>query len=235
LPRKQRPEKTTSKPRQRGHGPYSRRTGFRDVGKRVLIVCEGSKTEPKYFEALCRDKGLSAVRVRPCALGTNPKRIVEDAVAEMKRGDDPLDQVWCVFDRDQHDLIAEALNQAEHQAVVETHVAFSNPCFELWYLLHFECSTAYIEREAARRELRRQDRLGAYEKSMDVYDLLKGKQGDAVVHAQRLRTHHEKAGTGRPQDQNPYTDVDVLVTYLNGLAEAQGVAACPRNTKGDTR
>lgn len=29
---------------------YKRRTSFRDPRERLLIVCEGSKTEPRYFE-----------------------------------------------------------------------------------------------------------------------------------------------------------------------------------------
>ena len=43
------------------------------------------------------------------------------------------DQVWAVFDRDEHPRFKDALMRCRQQGV---HVAWSNPCFELWLILH---------------------------------------------------------------------------------------------------
>ena len=73
-----------------------------------------------------------------------PKTLVERAVAmkreaalEAKRKKDEnlkYDQVWCVFDIDEHPFVPEAKQQARDNGI---EVAISNPCFELWALLHF--------------------------------------------------------------------------------------------------
>jgi hypothetical protein len=45
------------------------------------------------------------------------------------------DEVWCVFDVDEHPKLAEARDQANANGI---QLAVSNPCFELWLLLHFQ-------------------------------------------------------------------------------------------------
>jgi hypothetical protein len=206
----------------------ARSPAFRSEATRVLIVCEGAKTEPTYFHALRKDKGLTAVTVR--GEGADPKGIVEtarDVYREAAASGEPFDEVWCVFDRDDHQWIAEAINQAENQPDGNFHVAFSNPCFELWYLLHFGDSAGYVERAEVVRRLRRGDHLGAYEKAMNVYPLIEHKQADAVANAGRLRAHHDSANAGRPE--NPSTNVDELVTYLISLAADRSGRACDRD------
>ncbi|EST29439.1 hypothetical protein N566_21995 [Streptomycetaceae bacterium MP113-05] len=42
-------------------------------------------------------------------------------------------QVWCLFDRDQHESIERAMKLAKEADVA---VAFLHPCFEVWRLLH---------------------------------------------------------------------------------------------------
>lgn len=56
------------------------------------------------------------------------------------------DQIWCVFDQDEHPQVPEALVLARDHGV---RVAFSNPCIELWFALHFQDQTAYLTRGAA--------------------------------------------------------------------------------------
>jgi hypothetical protein len=45
------------------------------------------------------------------------------------------DQVWAVFDQDRHPRIDEVLTMCRDNRVA---AARSNPCFELWLILHFE-------------------------------------------------------------------------------------------------
>lgn len=59
----------------------------------------------------------------------------------MKRhAPDEFDDVWCVFDVDEFQDVTPAVALAERNAIG---VAVSNPCFELWLLLHFDRHTAY--------------------------------------------------------------------------------------------
>ena len=111
---------------------------------RLLIVCEGRVTEPRYFRALRHEYRNSLVQIDILPEGGVPKSLVEYALErvavarrEARRNRDPYlnyDEVWCVFDVDNHPNLAEARQQASDNGLK---VAISNPCFELWLLLHF--------------------------------------------------------------------------------------------------
>lgn len=101
----------------------------------------------------------------------SPRLLVERAAAKKReaqrdaksRRDEFLayDEVWCVFDVDEHPHLHDARQQARDNGI---DLAVSNPCFELWALLHFQDHTAHIERADARRRLKRH--LPGYEKAL---------------------------------------------------------------------
>lgn len=129
-----------------------RRRAFREPRARFLIVCEGEVTEPEYFRDIRQtERGLIDLKIVPAGV---PKSVVEraagmkkDSELEAKRRKDEnlrYDHVWCVFDVDVHPFVAEAKQQAMSNSI---ELAVSNPCFELWFLLHFQDQTAHIERD----------------------------------------------------------------------------------------
>jgi hypothetical protein len=117
-----------------------------------LIVCEGEITEKDYFNCLRIKKKISSLRIRivtggkDCR-GTDPKTLVECAkrkrVEFLKQEGLDYDQTWCVFDCDDHKTLDQAIDQANANGINH---ALSNPCFEIWCLLHFRMQTGYIER-----------------------------------------------------------------------------------------
>jgi hypothetical protein len=132
-----------------------RRKSFREPRARFLIVCEGEVTEPTYFKDIRhRERGIIELEIVPAGV---PKTVVERAV-QLKKGserdarkDENLryDHVRCVFDVDAHPFLAEAKEQARANAI---EIAVSNPCFELWFLLHFKDQTAHIERHKVQHQ-----------------------------------------------------------------------------------
>ena len=211
-------KRRNSKRGERWGKSFARGRPTRELRARVLIVCEGEKTEPIYFRALRKNKQLSAaeVTVFPSEYGTDPKSVVAYAVdrkEEASADKEPYDEVWCVFDRDEHHGIPEALNRARDCGI---EVAFSNPSFELWFLQHFRYSSAHIERDAAESQLKQE--IPDYHKSMDVYERILSQQEDAVVNATRLVKHHTDVSDA--PTCNPSTTVYKLVTALNELAES---------------
>ena len=128
-----------------------------DAAKRrsILVFTEGSKTEPIYlthWHRLYRERVI--VTVDPFH-GT-PLRIVEEAVAtrtqdlrEARRGrGDAYDEYWCVFDIDEHPKVEDAIELAADNGI---NVAVSNPCIELWFLLHFQDQHSFIDRSQVQR------------------------------------------------------------------------------------
>lgn len=80
----------------------SRRIANRSENKKILIVCEGQKTEPLYFAALKKDYRLHATEIRIIsAKRSDPMSLIKTAEKQYKESeedDDPYDSVFCVFD-----------------------------------------------------------------------------------------------------------------------------------------
>lgn len=111
----------------------------------ILIVCEGTKTEPNYFKAFAeRKQGIIVYDIEIKGLGHGTKGVVEKAI-ELKNKNN-YDRVWAVFDKD--DFPAKDFNEAialGQRNGIE--VAWSNEAFELWYLYHFQNVTTGVSRK----------------------------------------------------------------------------------------
>lgn len=121
----------------------------RAVYQKVLIVCEGSKTEPLYFNEIKDAYEISTANIRISGdCGSDPLSVVnhgERLFVEEKRlhPDDPYDRVYCVFDKDSHANYLKAIEKIENTKPSGVFYAIpSIPSFEYWFLLHFEYTTA---------------------------------------------------------------------------------------------
>lgn len=117
------------------------------------MFVEGLRTEDLYL-TYWRRRYRDRVRVEIDPFRGGPLQLVEKAVeakriealdARKGRGR-PHDQIWCVFDRDEHPHFPKAIALAGSHGI---NLAISNPCLELWFILHFEDQIAYLERQAA--------------------------------------------------------------------------------------
>jgi RloB-like protein len=192
-----------------------RRRAFRPPLPRFLIVCEGTLTEPGYFQETRRlERSLIDLEISP---GGEPKALVQRAVEKKKNAerlarsqkDSNLryDQVWCVFDIDEHPLIPEAKQQAGANGI---ELAISNPCFELWALLHFRDQRAHIERGPLHHECKKY--MPGYEKqlpSAQMHPLC----DDAMGRARDLDRWQISRGC---EGANPSTGVYRLMERIRG-------------------
>ncbi len=122
-----------------------RKKGKRDPYERILIVCEGSKTEPRYFKELRKAFHLNPMNVVIANRrhGLDPLNVVDHALEEYEK-DPEFNFVYCVFDRDQHQTYHNALNKIRGSQIkggVRIKPIVSTPCFEIWLLLHFIYTT----------------------------------------------------------------------------------------------
>lgn len=205
--------------RDRSRRPAHRREKL-EPRDRVLAVCEGKNTEPQYLEGLRRYCRNSLIRVKivpgagvPLTLVRRAKELKRDADHEAKRyGDSFLayNQVWCVFDQDEHPNILEALDLARRS---EIQIALSNPCFELWLMLHFQERPGQLSRHEARRAMRRH--ITNYDKKIDFSDYAK-RYPDAVRRAAAIYRECVRADeVGR----NPSTSVHLLTKLVSRYSE----------------
>lgn len=174
-----------------------RHTARREPKSRILVVCEGAVTEAGYFKDLRAAFRNRLVEVEIDDRGGVPKTLVERATAKKKEAERlakslqdefvRYDEVWCVFDVDEHPYLPDARQQARDRGI---ELAVSNPCFELWALLHFQDHTAHIERREARRRLKRH--LPEYEKALP-FARLHPNYAEAVRRSQELDRRREDA------------------------------------------
>jgi hypothetical protein len=193
-------------------------TGRRKRNPVVYLICEGSETEIRYFKQF-RSRGCNIDIIPIPSQYKSADRLVQKARATM--GNNPYypddgDIIWCVFDRD--DNTNEMLAKAKRIAMKEGYqIAFSNPSFEVWFLLHFHNQTAPVEDcDAAIKLLKQKGRLEQYEKNKDVYEQLKPLQSIAIERAKkRISDLEEERQEVISRQSNPVTTVAELVEYLN--------------------
>lgn len=159
-------------PWERQRKQLERKLGRRASYDRILIDAEGSKTEPNYFSEIRAAYRLHTanVEVRASELGTAPIQVVQYARELFENGGQhkhiqprAFEQVYAVFDRDDHDSYFDALRLAESldgklkndaKQFIRFRAIASVPSFELWLLLHYADVQASLHRDEVMHRLK---------------------------------------------------------------------------------
>lgn len=191
-----------------------------------LIVCEGERTEPNYFNYFKKylpNHLIETIQVE--GQGDNTVNIVEKAVAlrDGRKASVLLpdyDEVWAIYDKDDfpNDRYNDAVLLAKNQHIESGH---SNPSFELWYILHFQfLQTAVHQRDCLAilsKLLRFTYRKSDLKVVASVFE--KGNVKQAIVWAKSLEAKHEDSA---PANSCPFTRVYVLVERLLKYTKQDG-------------
>lgn len=140
----------------------NRLTGTDSPKKKIYIAFEGDVTEPDYFYQFIEfNKDSSKYQVEMCPLlryvgdnSSHPEH-VRDGLIEYFRAfvkgdlfDEIKDELWIVIDIDKHFINSSQTEEETYKSYLNTleidgikiNAAVSNPCFELWLILHHtEC------------------------------------------------------------------------------------------------
>lgn len=212
--------------RRRGGSDLRRRGPTRDPLPLILVVCEGAVTEPEYVNGFRRHERANTVRVKVVAPGGDPLALVERAVELRDEEDDRArrerddnlryDEVWCVFDVDDHARLEQARRRADVEGV---RLAISNPCFELWLLLHFADQTASIQPRNLAKVLR--GHVPGYDKHVRYEDFAVGYR-QAARRAATLDARH--AADGR-DGTNPSSSVYRLTERIREFGRGRRLSS----------
>lgn len=197
---------------QKKRGKVSRKTK-----KIILIGAEGkNQTERKYFKAFNQVQSEYKIMAGK-GNNTDPVGVVEDLLKSAKQEELDLkdgDILACFIDvdfkkgRDQELRAAMKLARQNNISVF-----LSNPCFEIWYLLHFRYSTKlYGSNEEVIKELG--SYISDYSKSKDVYDLIENKIDQALLNTKRLESYHLENGTNDRLKKLPSTEAYKLIEMI---------------------
>lgn len=185
---------------------------------RYLIVCEGKKTEPYYFESLIDDYKLgNNVKIAPQTY-TCPKQLVEYAINCIRNTSNEYDKIFCVFDKDKHEKYYDALQLARDKKNIIT--VNSVPCFEYWLILHFEKTTRSFysnpSKSAGQEAVNYLTRhIHNYRKGRrDIYKITKRNINSAEKRAKIINEYSRST-----QNDDPSTNIPELIKALRKLKE----------------
>lgn len=216
------------KRKQKAAASVQRKKANRKPYDKVLIVCEGTKTEPLYFQELIDHYEIHTANVKISGdCGSDPLSVVDHGIQlyeeELSSQSDPFDRVYCVFDRDAHTTYQQALNKVISAKPVNTFFAIpSVPCFEYWLLLNFDYVTAPYSSTgntsagaAVLKDLSlfwpsyKKGNIGAFNYTFNLRndELMFAKHNAARAIAQAQNTHTD----------NPSTLIHQLVEYLQNI------------------
>lgn len=200
----------------------------RKITCNILIVCEGIKTEPFYFESFKKfNRGTVVYNVDIEGRGENTIQVVDRAIElrdKAKETEHEYDRVWAVFDKDSFsdDRFNGAIIKA-HDNNVST--AWSNEAFELWYLYHFHNRKTGMSRDEYKKAISSAvnnsskynlKKKYVYQKNNpENYEIMNkyGSQENAITWAEAK----SKEYSGEPYaKRNPCTMVFRLVLQLMG-------------------
>ena len=187
-----------------------------------LIVTEGEKTEPLYFErvkAVINQKYRERVQLRIEGKGEETVYLFNTAKRIAESDPNGFRHVWVIYDTD--DFKAEDINLVSQRCMEASngdcayHAIWSNQCVELWFLLHFDFFQSDIDRKAYFTKLTgylQNIGAGTYTKNRtDIYDVLRPYLVKAIQNAKAL---DERNKGKTPAESAPGTKIFELIEKL---------------------
>ena len=194
-----------------------RNINSRKSKKVILVAFEGkNKTENNYFSNYrLRDKDY-IIKLVP-GNETDPINLVNKTIIKVKElglNLEENDRAYCIFDTDLDERknmqIIKARKLAKKYHII---MITSNPCIELWFLLHFEYTTAWLSNNDVINKLKKY--YPKYEKNINIFPEIKDKVSEAIKNAKKLESfqlaNNKIIGM---VDANPSTEMYKIVEEL---------------------
>ncbi|MCU8007109.1 RloB family protein [Shewanella sp. SM87] len=195
----------------------------KDSYKKFLIVCEDTVSGYRYIKDVVNHYRLSTANVSIVGLGQSPLNIVEHAQKRFDEEEESckpdFDQVFCVFDRDDHASFFNAIKKIDmvnNKLKKKVFIAIpSDPCFEIWLILHFRFTTKLYEKSGRKSaanlvvdDLKKL--LPDYEKNaLSAFRNTPQSINKALDNAKRLRIYCDENYSFSPK-----TDFDNLIDFI---------------------
>lgn len=200
---------------------------------KMHIYCEGEKTEPNYLNGYIAknfpgNRLLQVIKIEPTKKNT-PKELVNEAIKDKGNKNTPEGDIfWVVYDCEGRQKYSDSDHNIANQRAVSNKIrtAFSNVCFEVWLLLHFQNSVAPY---SCYDDLRKNSTLRNECKQRGLIDYDKGEQdilnifSDEEITKAKERAKNMNANTinssdsssTKPHQWNPYTNVYELLNAID--------------------
>jgi len=209
----------------------SRRQDIRPTRPLMIILCDDSKTAPSYFRLVAQqEKQHVTIRVaRNSCDQSSPNAVIDRAIEEQRKlcesqneGEESRDTVWALIDLEGGHIYSKLTSPTEKAQQNDISIVLSQPCYELWTLLHLEDTGEHFQHCAAVLDRLRQrwktkfgQQLGP--KAQADYSKILGNRPQA---ASRAKMHHDN----NPRDPS-WTQVFRIIEYIEKLKKMSADAA----------
>ena len=194
----------------------SRGTSQRDSRTIIRVLAEGEVTEREYINILEQTYRNVRIELYRGDTGLSAVTLVQRAREYKQRNkrNQDFDEIWIIFDVD--DLADSTINQVIQEARdsgIKT--AISNPCLELWLVLHYKDQNRYIERREVQKEARKLGIMDGKHIVPAAGQILIQKYHKAKTRAKWLEDKHKQDGS--KQWENPSSQVWKFVESLRQI------------------
>lgn len=188
------------------YGNYTRKEASLD-SKLIIIAAEGEFTEKIYFEALRKHARNSRVHIKILERdeenrhNSSPEHVLGQLTQyKLENPIEQDDELWLVIDKDK--WTAKSIRAVAQRCAQDSsyHLALSNPCFELWLILHIIDASLESDEEKVKMLKNRKEKknadpylkrklralLGSYQESNYDADKLVLQVADAIARAEDL-------------------------------------------------
>jgi len=186
----------------------------------LLLIVEGKNvTETQYFRQFQRQHSAFNLKILTPGSATDPEKMLETLESFWKKYDMSFsrgDRGFVVLDLDCNEKKANLIKKLEKGSEIAKFIV-SNPCFEVWFVLHYRYSThIFTDGNEVIRELKKY--IPDYQKNTDVTEALSGKLDLALDNARKLVEYYEEMGYHWPSNKcNPRTDVLEIIDEIQRM------------------
>ncbi len=186
----------------------------------LLLIAEGRNvTETQYFRQFQQQHSAFNIKILTPGSATDPNTMLETLERFWKQYEMSYargDQGFVVLDLDCNEKKARLIEKLESGSRIARFIV-SNPCFEVWFVLHFRYSThVYSDGDEVIKDLKKY--IPEYQKNTDVTAPLSGMLDTAMENARKLVEYCEEMGYHWPSnDCNPRTDVPIIIHEIKRL------------------
>ena len=207
---------------ERRYARQEQRRKSRQMLCKILIVSEGTETEPNYFWKFNSKENGRLIEVKVHGAADNTINVVKEAIKRSK--ENKYDSVWAVFDKDSFPDkdFNDAIIMAEKNGIG---CAWSNEAFKLWFLYHFVNRVTAMSRTEYKKAISdavnkspnyKEKKKFKYDKpDKNLYNIMTtyGSMDNAIKYAE---AQSKKYTDKRYSTHNPCTMVYKLVRLLIG-------------------
>jgi len=209
--------------------PKKRKSQQRDLKLRLHIFCEGEKTEPNYLKGYIEFyfPGTTLILIHKTKKNT-PVELVGEAVDEKNRKDIPEeDQFWVVYDRESSIKYPNAKHEEAYAKAKANGIktAFSNVCFEVWLLLHFQATVPAFDscddlckRSPLKKHIPNYDK--GEKRNYTETEISNARKNAVKLNKQTIAGAN--SSWKKPYQWNPYTDVYKLLNAMDKHQKEHG-------------